>query len=320
MKLIEAYKSAARKLTVTSPSPEIDAQILIEHLTSLPKHQIFSNPNTPLQKQAIFKLNRLVKRRALGEPIAYLVGHKEFYGYDFIINKNVLIPRPESEELVSLALDRIKNYELRIRQESYMIHNSCFKILDMGTGSGCLVLSLAKEIAKLEISNTKYHLTASDLSRKALAVAKKNYRNLCNDLTIQRFNHLTVNFLRSNLFVNKKLHTQYDVILANLPYVPLLSEGRLGGVSNETIHQLNNCISFEPQDAIFADDNGNAIIKRFLGEAKNRLTPSGAIFLELDPRNAKELKAFAASVFPAKTTITLTKDLSGFDRYLTIKN
>lgn len=290
MTIREIFKRSVIKLKKAGiPTAELDTQLLVQR--ALHKDEIFliNHPEykLTLKEKALFYY--YLKLRQKGLPIAYILNHKEFYSLDFMVDKNVLIPRPESEWLVETALNAINKRKTKILPK--------FTILDIGTGSGCLVISLIKCL------ETKYDLSlfdfnASDISKKALEVATNNARK----------HHILnqINFYHSNLFTNSSLQKKrFDLIIANLPYVP--EENK------------DNSIRFEPKLAIFAKDNGARIIERFLDEAKSYLNQSGVILIELDPRNAVLIKQYANSIFPNKK-ITLNKDLAGLNRYLTIRN
>jgi release factor glutamine methyltransferase len=306
------------------PSPELDAEILLEFVTKKDRSFILCHPEYKLPARLSKKYEDLIRDRQKGEPVAYLTGRKEFFGYEFFVNENVLIPRPESEWLVEEALKVIKYYILnmqpnlsnfsvyfkeenapalryfRNRLKKSVASNYKYTILDMGTGSGCLIISLIKKIEELYFKKlTDFTFFASDINSRALGIAKKNAKkyNAFND----------IKFYKSDLFSNPYLHKKYDLILANLPYVP------------EDRKQSIESIKYEPKEAIFADDNGSAIIKKFLSQSVNFLKNNGVILIELDPRNAFDLQKHAKKIYP-EAKIELSKDLAGFERYLRIEN
>lgn len=301
-------------------TPDLDARLILEDAIKKDTAFIYSHPKFELSRWQYFKFKRNLNRRKKGEPVAYILGHKEFYGYDFFVNKNVLVPRPESEFLIERGMkyilechsERAKRSEESLKPldtKSFTnTQDGMINVLDMGCGSGCLIISMVKELEK-QYSNTaiqQYNFYAVDSDRRAIEVAKKNskYHKL----------QKKVIFLISDLFSSKKIKNKiFDLIIANLPYVPKKNiENKKSNI------KAKESILFEPQDAIFADDNGTAIIKRFLIEAKSRLSKKGMILLELDPRNAEELLNFARDHFPTSET-TLKKDLAGLDRYLVIR-
>jgi len=295
MKIADFYRSSVAKLKQSNiKTAELDVKILLKFVLENDEAFLLLHPQMPLTNYQFTKLKKLLKRRQNGEPIAYLTGHKEFFGHDFLVNRNVLIPRPESEFLVETALDFFK-----LKAKSKRL-----KALDMGTGSGCIIISIAKELLTFNFQlSTK--LFASDISLKALNVARKN--------ADKHGARKEIRFFHSDLFGNRLLHKKYHLIIANLPYVPIKS-------SNSKLRTPNSDgITFEPASAIFADDNGTAIIKKFLTEAKKYLNKNGQILIELDPRNALEIHKKAQKLYP-DAKIELRKDLSGRDRYIILEN
>lgn len=280
------------------PNAPLDARILIKHVLGFDETEIIKNMNQIISLRLSKAIEKLVARRAQYEPIAYILGSKEFYGLNFLVNKNVLIPRPESEWLVEESLKSVKSImsikSVKSDQNIKRNKKKSLNILDMGTGSGCIIIALDKSLYGLSTLRT-FNLFASDISPDALIVAQKNAKNL---------GVTNINFIESDLFEKIDSSLKFNLIIANLPYVP----------ENDT----NDSTKFEPKNAIFAPDNGAEIIKKFSAQAKNFLDNDGLILIELDPRNAKEIKSCAKENFP-DATIELTKDLADFDRYLTIQ-
>jgi release factor glutamine methyltransferase len=312
MTIKELSKIYIAKLNNISTTALLDVQVLFCHILNKNTAWLLTHSDFELGESQKDKLDTLVNRRQKHEPIAYLIENKEFFGLDFYVDKNVLIPRPESEKLIEDALQWIDGNR---REE--------FNILDIGTGSGCLIISLAKSIKKLE--PTRYNFFASDVSDKALSVAKRNMLKVCHSeldsesplyklMSKQRQgeNHhseVHIDFIKSNLFSNPLLHRKYDIIIANLPYVPFAPNPHKAESQD---------IDFEPQNAIFAKDNGTEIINNFLSQSFKFIKDSSIILMELDPRNAHNVFESARTTYP-KAKIILDKDLAGLDRYLTIK-
>jgi release factor glutamine methyltransferase len=271
------YQETAIDLKNTGiKSAEIDTLVLLEFVSGKSREFLLANPDYQLSETKIAKLSKLIKRRKLHEPIAYVTGHKEFFGLDFSITPDVLIPRPETEFIVENIL--------QVLQTS---NHQPQTILDVGTGSGNIIISIAKNC-----NQKKLNYFASDISNKALKIAKKNAKK-----------HQTkINFIRSDLFDN--ITDNFDLIIANLPYVPI------GGSDNEEI-------KYEPQNAIFAEDNGTRIIKKFIADTKKQIAKNGMILLEIDPRNAIEISNFAKKYF---VKVKVIKDLSSTNRFIKITN
>ncbi len=261
-------------------SAEIDAQILLEFVSGKSREFLLTNPDLKLKNREIEALKNLTNRRKSEEPIAYITGHKEFFCLDFLVDKNVLIPRPETEMLAEQALEFIK---LKVTGFS----SRGLKILDIGTGSGNIIISIANT-CNLQLATCNFY--ASDNSAKALAVAKKN----------AVIHNAKINFIQSDLFEN--ISDKFDLIIANLPYVPI------DGSDDKEIEH-------EPQSAIFAEDNGTEIIKKFLDESNKYINKDGLILAELDPRNANEILEHAAKLY---NQVEIISDFSGQKRLLKI--
>ena len=290
MNLKQIYKNVWDILKkVRAESAELDTAVIIAHILQKDKTFVLSHPEFELGESQKEKILDLANKRSKSVPIAYLTGHKEFFGYDFLVDEKVLIPRPETEFLVEQAIEFIK------------IKSKSCSALDVGTGSGCIVISLIKSLSPSAAPTLKPLFYATDISEKALDVAKKNaeIHGVQDKIT----------FFDSDLFSNPRLPARFDLIIANLPYVPL---------KDESEKLKDESISFEPQDAIFADENGAETIKKFIAQSKDRITKDGLILIELDPRNAEEIKKTAEHYFPA-AKIETKKDLANHDRYLIIQ-
>ena len=323
------YKNIISKVIIElkkagSQSAEIDVSVILKYILEKDDVWILSHNNVLLTNSQYQKFRRLIRRRKRGEPIAYLTGHKEFNGLDFIVNKNVLIPRPETEALVENVLEFIKFrlkadrpldekvhkvYKVKNLERINKLSNHPITTIDIGTGSGCIIISLAKEILKKTIihdSSFMIQFYASDISKKALIVAKNNAK-------LHSVNN-QIKFYHSDLFSNPKMPKKYDVIISNLPYVPKINSK----IKMQNAKLLNkNNILYEPQTAIFADDNGMKIIKKFLEQAKERINNQGLIIFEVDPRNAKDLFKYSKIIFP-KASQELIKDYSQKNRVIKI--
>ena len=197
----DALNSAGELLASHNDAPVLEASVLLAHVLGITRTQLRTRPEQTLrtdQQQAFFDL---ITRRKAGDPVAYLIGHREFWSLDLIVNEHTLIPRPETELLVELALERIPTH-------------AEFHILDLGTGSGAIALAVASERPRCRV-------TASDLSPQALAVARTN---------AERLNIANVSFREGSWFSPFSTE-RFDIIVANPPYVaehdPHLDEGDL---------------------------------------------------------------------------------------------
>lgn len=246
----EWLKSASYILTNKgSGSPNLDALLLLGFTTRKEPEYIKAYPDTNLTIDELKKINNLLDRRSKLEPMAYILKSKEFYGRSFYVNKNVLIPRPESETIIEYL-------KLAVNQSGLARPN----IIDVGTGSGCLGIT-----AKLEIPSSK--VTLLDISSKALNVAKKNSELQKAHVTIQRSDLL--NYYKNNT-------AKFDIIMANLPYLD-----KSWPMSKET--------DFEPVSSLFADDNGLALIKKLLTQTKHHLNHQSYLIIEADTRSHPEV-------------------------------
>ncbi len=263
-----------------------EAEILLAHVLRKPKEYLISHDDAPVSFLNRFRFSRLITKRTQGIPIAYLTGHKEFYGLDFLVNKRTLIPRPETELLVDWANDelRIMNHESRLTT-----------IIDVGTGSGCIPISIKKTI-KQKINKT----IAIDISRGALKVAKQNAKN----------HHVDIEFLQGNLLDpvihNSQfiIHNSSLVITANLPYL-----------TNEQFASEPS-IQREPKSALVAEENGLALYRQLLEQISLYALPC-TLFLEIDPSQSEPIKKLINNILP-QSTIEIKKDLRGQDRVVKI--
>jgi release factor glutamine methyltransferase len=228
----------------------------------------------------------LVARRKRREPIAYILGQKEFYGLPLHVDRNVLIPRPESE----LVVDRVREI---LKHEP----SSTDLVWDVGTGSSAIALAIAKHIKPRKV-------IASDISSKALTVAKKNAKNL---------KISNVAFFKANLLdttMRRALETKKSprlIITANLPYLPLSDRTKLD----------KDVVAFEPKTALFAKKNGLELIEKLLRQLSSFDIHFHTLLIEYDPPQTKTLRTLARSIFP-KAKLKIHKDLAKRDRVLEI--
>lgn len=230
------------------PTPRLDAEVLLAYTLSVERSYLHTHAGDTVQGSTLQQFEKLVERRLRREPIAYITGQKEFYGREFVVTTDVLIPRPETEELVELALASVPDKA---------------NIVDIGCGSGCIGITLKLERPELDV-------TLSDISPKALNVAKKNAKNLDANITA----------LKSDLLASFS-DAKFDCILANLPYVDKTWE-----TSPETAH--------EPALALYANQNGLAIILRLIEESQQALRQFCCLLLEADPEQHSTIIRFAS--------------------------
>lgn len=270
-------KKIQNQLNSHSESPYLDSLVLLGHISGKSKSELIAHPTPELTASQDQSLSKAIKQLQDGIPLPYVLGEWEFFRLRFKVTPDVLIPRPESEGLVELALDWLRtNPEKR----------SC---LEIGTGSGCIAISLAISIPDLQI-------IATDISSPALQLAKENARN--HEVQEQ------IQFLERDLFTG--IDMPIDLLVANLPYIPT------DKLLSLAVYQS------EPTIALDGGQDGLHYIKEVLKEAGRHLNPGGAIFLELDEDIGALALALAKDIWPG-ITIRLFQDLSGQDRYLSIQ-
>ena len=306
MTLQELKSKIIEKLSKTSPSPKLDAEVLLSHCLGFSKTELLLKRDyeVPADKEAW--LCDATNRRATGLPIAYITGHKEFYGYDFIVSPDVLIPKPDTEILVERAVDVILSM-MDARGENLLT------VCDMCTGSGCIAIAVAKTLLEDERVAPEQlpKFTLADISEPALDIARRNAAVLLADhcsLVLSRFN-----FVRTNLFDAISEAIKYDVILSNPPYIPhtmvdeLLRDGR-----SEPRLALDGDITLTGDRARADDgqtkDDGLEIIRNLIPQAQAHLAPRGTVLMETGEYNAEAAAALAAA---AGFNTEIHRDLEG---------
>ncbi len=258
---------------------KLDALVLLSFVLKKPKEWIYLNDDLKLKGLSLKKYKELINRRKKHEPVAYLTKNREFYGLDFYVDKRVLIPRPETELLVEQVLQAVnKKQETKNKRKT--------TIADIGTGSGCIAISVAKNLKNCKIY-------ASDISKRALEVAKVNARK-----------HKVVSkikFLKGNIL--RPFKQNFDIILSNPPYV-----SRDEKVSAE--------VKFEPQVALYLKEN---FFEKLILEISQKLKPKGVAFLEIGKGQKTTIKNIVKRIMPA-SKIEFLKDYSGIDRVVKISN
>ena len=266
------------------PISEIDTFLflLLEEYLNFKRTDLVLKSNFKISTEVLSLLTSSTELLEKEIPIQYILKKTEFYGLPFILNEHVLIPRPETEELVSFVLDKVLKIETLQPVEREI------KILDIGTGSGCIPISLKKSLPLAEIS-------AIEISDKALSVAKKN----------TLLNQVDINLIQQDILKTSELNDIYDIIISNPPYVRELEKKEI----------KNNVLKNEPHRALFVKDNNPLIFYDKIAElAKNHLTKNGLLFFEINQYLGKEtvelirMKGF--------NTIELKKDIFGHDRII----
>lgn len=263
------------------PSAELDAELLLAHTVSKERTKLYSESDLPLTRAQHLTFNDLLARRASHEPVAYLTGEREFYGLSLYVNRHVLIPRPETEILVELALKNLAQSNLKSP-----------KICDVGTGSGAIALAIAH-------NHKKARLTAVDISETALSVARKNARHL---RLLQR-----INFKRSDLL--SLAGGPFDMLVANLPYL-----------TNAQILELPKGIrEYEPNIALAGGPDGLHVYETLLKQISQLKKPSLVVLCEIGPNLKTGFELLVKKYLPKASTLKFYDDLAGRIRVAEIK-
>jgi release factor glutamine methyltransferase len=274
MTLLEVLQSTTAYFTKHKiESPRLNAEHLIAHVLKMSRLELYLEFETKLNEQELATLRELVRGRAQGEPLQHLLGTVEFCGKTFLCDKRALVPRPETEELVEVVISETG----KRKPES---------IVDIGTGSGVIALSLAKQFPAAKVF-------AVDISDDALALARENAARL--GLTER------VQFQKGDLLDG--LNERFGLIVANLPYVSMQDRPSL---AREVLH--------DPEVALFAGDKGDEIVKRLIEQAPARLNPGGVLALEVGLNQSEGLTEYLR--LKNYHDIRAKKDYSGIARFL----
>lgn len=270
------------------PEPRLDAQVLLGHILQIERSTLYAYPERLLDEEQEQQFRRLIERRQQGEPVAYLVGHKEFFGLDFLVDKRVLIPRPETELLVEAALRSVR---------SMLSLGRIPVVADIGTGSGIIPITLAVQEPRLPI------LYATDISPDALDVTRLN----CQRHQVEE----RVSLLRGDLLA--PLPASVDILTANLPYVG----------TDEMAVLAPDVWAYEPHLALFSGPQGLHLLQRFLTEATEalklgKLRPHAVLLVEIGYQHREALTHLLSRLWP-RAEVIVEKDYTGWDRLLTIQ-
>ena len=251
--------------------------IFAEHFLNLNKIELRHNLENDLSESDFNQFSEAISELKTGKPFQQILGETEFYGLKFFVNEHVLIPRPETEELLELAIGKIQELEIK---------NTGLKILDIGTGSGIIPIVLKKYFPKAEV-------TSIDISNEALDVAKRN----------ADFHKTEINFINKD-YLNENLDEIYDIIISNPPYI-----------GNEENPEIKDTVKgFEPNLALFSPTSDALIFyKKISEDCKNHLQENGLLFLEINQKLGQGTLELYQDGFPE---VELLKDISGNDRMI----
>jgi release factor glutamine methyltransferase len=259
------------------PSPRLDVELLLCAVLHVDRVALIVDADRPLSKGELGAYRERHTRRRAGEPVAYLLGVREFFGRPFRVDKRVLIPRPDTEALIEVALERTRRLSLSAR------------VLDLCTGSGCVAITLGRERPTTRV-------IGADISPDALALAAEN---------ALRLGAVNVGFARSDLFAAfARAPRKFDLITANPPYI---ADAEIPGLSVDIR-------KFEPRLALAGGPDGLAVVRRIVAEAKAFLAPGGVLAVEIAAGQSAEVRGlFDAAGF---TAIGTRKDYGGIERVI----
>jgi release factor glutamine methyltransferase len=269
-------------------NPRLDAEVLLAEARGCKRIDLYTAFGEPATDETRTAFRELVKRRAAGTPVAYLVGHREFYSLDFEVNPDVLIPRPETELLVVALLDHVKQRGTSLVPSPQL--PAPLSIVDVGTGSGILAVCAAKYVPDAQV-------TAIDISPAVLAVARRN---------AERHNVADrIRFVEGNLLSAEPAEARFDFIISNPPYV-----------SDAEMDQLARDVrEHEPEIALRAGATGTAVIAPLIEQSAVRLNPGGALLIEISPMVAAEVEQLICDQPQLQLGPTI-KDLAGHVRVI----
>ena len=235
-------------------SARLDSELILAHVLRRSREWLLAHDAVTLTQPQQQQARQLLLQRTRRQPIAYLTGRRDFYGHSFLVNEQVLVPRPESEVILAMLDELTQDHHLRT-------------VLDVGTGSGCLAISI-------KLTHPDLAVSACDISESALLVARRNAARLLPS-------GQQIKFYQSDLLSNLPAGSQFNLIVANLPY---LSPGQ-DGLSPE--------LAYEPAIALYADDDGLSSIKQLITTAPARLTPGGYLLLEMNTKQIETVASYA---------------------------
>lgn len=275
------FKEISARLAPYSDTALLDGQVLLAHILGKPRPWILAHPEAVISPEEIHALELALIRLERGEPLPYVLGHWEFYGLDFAVTPDVLIPRPETELLVDKGLEWLRAHPTRRW------------IAEAGTGSGCITISLAVHLPTLQV-------VSSDISLPALKLARRNAQTYC---VTDRL-HL----VQSNLLVGllPATYRRFDLICANLPYIP-----------EKTLKSLK-VSQWEPQISLSGGEDGLDLFRRLLQDAPRKLAPGGCLLLETEAKLGEAIRLLAQDAFP-QAAVEVLPDLAGQDRLVVVE-
>lgn len=274
-----------------SDTPRLDAEILLAHCRGCQRIQLYTAYDEPLTDAVRAKMRDLVQRRAQAEPVAYLVGHREFFSLDFRVTHDVLIPRPDTETLVMEIIEATKQLAAARTAAG---DETPIQIVDLCTGSGCVAISVAK---RCQTAKVNVEITATDISAAALAVATDN--------AAKHGVESLITFVEGDLFKPVPTDKRFDIIASNPPYIPT--------AEIETLDA--EVAKHEPRLALDGGASGFDIIDRLIATAPHYAAPNALFLMELSPEQADSATQRLNAAGPYRD-VTVRKDLAGRPRVM----
>lgn len=326
MTIREARKEAVRLLSSAdsskqvSPTPALDADCILCNILHTSRSFLLAHDEQNLSHSQYKAFCKAVEKRRMGLPVAYIVGHKEFFGFDFCVSPAVLIPKPDTELLVELALDEIEKRATELKENANRSAENCtgieqayrgepqLYIADVCTGSGCVILSILKTLEQKYgdayagfQKKPRIISRASDISEAALYIARKNATRVLDGSAIEKPRFFCADLLGFGLPAGRVSENRYDIIVSNPPYVP-------SGVAVELLRDGRN----EPLLALDGGKDGTDIIRRLITQSYRALKAGGILLLETGEYNASGTReALTKAGF---SDIITFEDLSGLPR------
>ena len=322
MTIREARKEAVRLLSSAtlskqvSPTPALDADCILCNILHTSRSFLLAHDDKALSSSKQKTFFKQIAQRVEGLPVAYIVGHKEFFGFDFCVSPAVLIPKPDTELLVELTLDEIEKRAAELKESANGRAEDCtgieqvhrgepqLYIADVCTGSGCVILSILKTLEQKHtalLQNIRLVCRASDISEAALSLARKNAARLLGGSAIEKPRFFCADLLGFGPPAGRVSENRYDIIVSNPPYVP-------SGVAVELLRDGRN----EPLLALDGGKDGTDIIRRLITQSYRALKAGGVLLLETGEYNASGTReALTKAGF---SDIITFEDLTGLPR------
>tara|TARA_Y100001934_G_C12333261_1_gene766275 strand:- start:683 stop:1537 length:855 start_codon:yes stop_codon:yes gene_type:complete len=280
LNISESYRKSYNSLKkIGVKDPQLEAEVLIRHVLNISRTQFYISLEKPLLSIQEKHIDSLIKERLNSKPLPYITNHKEFYNLDLIVNPSVLIPRPETELLIDIAIDYSNNIN----------KNNLLRVAELGTGSGAISIAIAKNIENSQIK-------ATDISKKSLEVAKINARKNSVDKQII--------FFHKSIF--KPINNLFELIISNPPYI-----------KTKTLKLLEKEVQKEPQIALDGGEDGLKFIKYIINNYFNQLSPNGSIIIEIDPNQKDIIKNLTNTL--NSCNVEFYKDINNLTRAVQIK-